>query len=97
MSCQQDAIDKALAETKKVEMKRELLMPFFKSAGWTDLDSQAGLTIMDHPRVFLVVSVQDDGAFLVKTTPGASECTIKTAEEVFQYEKKIREAVKGGQ
>lgn len=92
MSCQQDAIEKALAGAKGVESKRKLLEPLFKSPGWMDNDNAASLNIQTHPQVFLHVSITDENTYKTVTIPGDTTCFLKTVEEVLLHEQAVRKA-----
>ena len=90
MTCQDDAIKKALAGAQEVDTLRGKFAPLLK-AGWSDGNDHASLSVQNRPYVGVQVRLQD-GVFSVYTSPGGQTCILKTVEEVIAYGESLRKA-----
>ena len=91
MSCL-DKIDSVLEGLKGKMHVRELLKPLF-DAGWKDLSDMAHITIRERPGVWVSVSVNEHGGFIMRADPGAVNCEIKSLDEAVEFAVALRKGV----
>ena len=81
-----------LEALKAKEPVRAKLKPLF-DAGWTDLDTAAGLIIRERPQVFLHASIDEHDELVVTAAPGDTKCTLKSATEAIDFAAALKKAV----